>query len=65
VTIQNKTGSYLLKVKVIEMRDVYVEANSIDEAVEIATYDADWWKDETPYDYWVEVTPADEVEEER
>jgi hypothetical protein len=64
MTIQNKVGKFLLKVKSIEVRDVYVEANSVDEAIELATYDADWWKDEPAYDYWVEVTPADEIEEE-
>jgi hypothetical protein len=64
MTIQNKVGKFLLKVKSIEVRDVYVEANSVDEAIELATYDADWWKDEPAYDYWVEVTPADEIDEE-
>jgi hypothetical protein len=64
MTIQNKVGKFLLKVKSIEVRDVYVEANSVDEAIELATYDADWWKDEPAYDYWVEVTPVDEIEEE-
>lgn len=63
MAIQNKVGKYLLQVKTIELRDVYVEANGVDEAVYLATYDSDYWKDETPYDAWVEVTPADELEE--
>lgn len=63
MAIQNKVGKYLLQVKTIELRDVYVEANGIDEAVELATYDSDYWKNEPPYDAWVEVTPADELEE--
>jgi hypothetical protein len=64
MTIQNKVGKYLLKVKTIEVRDVYVEAKDIDEAIHLASFDADYWKDEPAYDYWVEVTPADEIDEE-